>query len=646
MSDSPLQSAAGSGIAQAFGQGAIATVQIGFTSEEVATLLQAAGSAHQAKIDDLAAQLNANREAVQGFLRILKEDEVPVEQLAMKLMLIAQRYVAMLARLEVLDPADNEVRSYVERAEKILRAASSTKDYESADDLLTRAEEIQDRNLRNAELFEREAREATGRLRRSSGTIRAVRGYISFIRLDYIQAAQHFRAAAALFSEVDPSIELEILALSGNALGSYGSDKGDRQKLLQAIDVYREVLKRYTREGNPLNWAKTQRRLGETLSLLGWRESGTEHLEEAIEAYKAVLTVQTREQMPLEWAGIQCRLGNTLTILGRRESGTARLTEAVKAFQAALTVQRREQVPIDWALTQNELGILLFTLGERDIESSHLEDAVTAFRQALKEITRERWPMNWASIQNNLGLALHRLGALEAPPTEIIKSSPRMRGLAFWLKLKYKLATPHNPNGITYLEEAQEALNEALKEYTRERVPLDWALTQNNLGAVLQSLGERETGTAYFEKALEAYRESLKERTPERVPVDWATTENNLGVALYSLYRRQNKAVYLEEAVSAYCEALKAQTRAHVPLAWARTQYNLGNALLALGKREASRAYLKRAIAAYRMALKEYTFKRMLPYWIAARMGLGITLWESGRVFLSLGRGNKSSPMI
>ena len=33
-----------------------------------------------------------------------------------------------------------------------------------------------------------------------------------------------------------------------------------------------------------------------------------------------------------------------------------------------------------------------------------------------------------------------------------------------------------------------EAFRAALEEYTRERVPLDWAMTQNNLGVALASL--------------------------------------------------------------------------------------------------------------------------------------------------------------
>ena len=46
---------------------------------------------------------------------------------------------------------------------------------------------------------------------------------------------------------------------------------------------------------------------------------------------------------------------------------------------------------------------------------------------------------------------------------------------------------------------------------TRERVPLQWAMTQNNLGTALSRLGERESGTARLQEAVAAYREALKE---------------------------------------------------------------------------------------------------------------------------------------
>jgi hypothetical protein len=78
---------------------------------------------------------------------------------------------------------------------------------------------------------------------------------------------------------------------------------------------------------------------------------------------------------------------------------------------------------------------------------------------------------------NNLGNALETLGGRESGPTTLLQS-------------------------VT-------AYREALKEYTRERVPLGWAMTQNNLGHALARLGERESGTATLQQAVAAFREAL-----------------------------------------------------------------------------------------------------------------------------------------
>ncbi|MEN9895159.1 MAG: hypothetical protein RIR97_1011, partial [Pseudomonadota bacterium] len=75
------------------------------------------------------------------------------------------------------------------------------------------------------------------------------------------------------------------------------------------------------------------------------------------------------------------------------------------------------------------------------------------------------------------------------------------------------------------------AYQEALQERTRERMPLDWAMTQMNLGSALQTLGQRESSSERLQEAVVAYQEALQERTRERVPLDWAATIGNRAVA-------------------------------------------------------------------------------------------------------------------
>ena len=63
-------------------------------------------------------------------------------------------------------------------------------------------------------------------------------------------------------------------------------------------------------------------------------------------------------------------------------------------------------------------------------------------------------------------------------------------------------------------------------ESTRERAPLQWAMTQNNLGTVLAPLGERESGTARWKELMTAlpYGE-LDYAAGEYWNKEWITSE-------------------------------------------------------------------------------------------------------------------------
>ncbi|MFV0680392.1 MAG: hypothetical protein ACK5NW_08930, partial [Ottowia sp.] len=151
---------------------------------------------------------------------------------------------------------------------------------------------------------------------------------------------------------------------------------------------------------------------------------------------------------------------------------------------------------------------------------------------------------------------------------------------AMWVALGNALATCGQQQGQrAELEQAVAAYEQALEVYTRERVPLDWAATQNNLGAALQTLGQRESGTDRLAQAVAAYEQALDVYTRERVPLDWAMTQNNLGNALRALGERESGTDRLAQAVAAYGQALKEHTRERVPLDWAMTHNNLGAAL-------------------------------------------------------------------
>ncbi len=192
------------------------------------------------------------------------------------------------------------------------------------------------------------------------------------------------------------------------------------------------------------------------------------------------------------------------------------------------------------------------------------------------------------------------------------------------------------------LRETIATFQAALGLAQRDRIPMDWAATQNYLGSALATLGERESGTARLEEAVAAFRAALEEWTRDRVPLDWAGAQNNLGNALVALGARESRAPAsagagrrrLEEALAAHLAALEEWTRDRVPLGWAWAQRALGNALGALGRLEsetpasagAGRQRLEEAVAAYRAALEESPRDSVPLAWAVTQEGLGLTL--------------------
>src|SRR5262249_22109389 len=156
------------------------------------------------------------------------------------------------------------------------------------------------------------------------------------LQLAYRRAASKYAEAAVLVAAVDRQKQWQFALAQAGELFSQGDEFGDNTALVESLALYRNALSLAPGSEKPLDWAMTQNNLGNALSSLGERESGTARLEEAVAAYRDALKEWTRERVPLDWAMTQNNLGNALSNLGGRESGTARLEEAVAAYRDAL----------------------------------------------------------------------------------------------------------------------------------------------------------------------------------------------------------------------------------------------------------------------------------------------------------------------
>jgi tetratricopeptide (TPR) repeat protein len=125
------------------------------------------------------------------------------------------------------------------------------------------------------------------------------------------------------------------------------------------------------------------------------------------------------------------------------------------------------------------------------------------------------------------------------------------------------------------------AYENALVVRTREQLPQDWAMTQNNLGTVLSDLGTRtggEEGAKLLQASVTAYENALVVYTREQLPQDWAMTQNNLGNVYRNLGTRtggEEGAKLLQASVTVLKASLEVRSFEYLPVDWAQSQNNL-----------------------------------------------------------------------
>lgn len=465
-------------------------------------LLEEVVSANRETISLLKQTLNLNERQIRAALDILGEKDIPPEQLAAKLVEIAERYKELLA-FAAGQPGDTPaIAALKAEAQKAIDAGELAK----ADELFA--------------AVETEQRQALDHITVNTAETAARRGDIAMTRLRYREAAEHFAKAAALFAPDGRHEKRRIryLEKEAGALRKQGDDFGEKEALRAAVERYCALIALKPRNRVPFKWAGGQYELGVTLMRLGERDSGTAQLEEALAAFAEAQKELTREAKPRRWARIESTRGYVLGVIGVRQRGTTRLDEAVASYREVLKVVKREQEPHQWAWAQMNLGVALARRGERSHGTRRLEAAVAAYRRALEEYTREKDPFRWASIQNNLGTALNDLGTREG--------------------------------GTARSQEAIAAYHEALKEWTLERLPMRRAGAQTGIANVLVRVARHESGTARLEEAIAIYDEALKERSRERTPIDWARTSGRQAIALMLLAERTNNAEMAEHAVA------------------------------------------------------------------------------------------------
>ncbi len=148
-------------------------------------------------------------------------------------------------------------------------------------------------------------------------------------------------------------------------------------------------------------------------------------------------------------------------------------------------------------------------------------------------------------VRAQLGSLIERVEALSGA------SGPPMSSL-----LGYAMhAHGAGSGGLSFLQRAEQKWMTAGAREQRAEHPVAWSLIQAARGSVLIDMDAIEPDTGKLRQAEGLYRLALEEGTRERVPLDWAHTQNHLGRLYRRLAERLHEKDWLCKAVDAHHQA-------------------------------------------------------------------------------------------
>lgn len=182
--------------------------------------------------------------------------------------------------------------------------------------------------------------------------------------------------------------------------------------------------------------------------------------------------------------------------------------------------------------------------------------------------------------------------------------------------------------GEDVLQRAIAAYELALTFVSREREPLQWSKTTNNLANSYSVLAERVLDTGPVEQAIALYRAALS--VGGTMPKEKATSLSNLGIALHTLAQRRNDAALYAEAEQSFTTALALRDRKDDSYGWALDQLNAANLDVDLADRNGDASRYGKAADRLNDALALLDPQANRIEWAQAKNNLAITMRVRG----------------
>lgn len=308
--------------------------------------------------------------------------------------------------------------------------------------------------------------------------------------------------------------------------------------------------------------------------------------DEALIKYKNVLDNICIEDTPEIYIHVMNNIGNAYSLKSQAEdkihniiNAESYYKEALKAFEDGETSQRK------YIIISN-LANARLTLAEVTGFKKYIHEGINGYIEVTKGLKFKPCTLDSGLIFYNLAKAYHLLGNNFASNMFLLgaekicyktiegyclnRDSTHYAIIMKTLGNIYELLCITN-NNIVYYGKSRLSYEKALKIWTLESFPLNYASVQKSLGDLHQNVNYLSNEVAQREllKSLIYYEEALKINTLKKYPFNYVEIRCQQGNTYMKLFEKTQNSEYIESAKECYQDAIKIYTERDYP-----TDYN------------------------------------------------------------------------
>lgn len=336
-----------------------------------------------------------------------------------------------------------------------------------------------------------------------------------------------------------------------------------RNLLANAVHDLRLAVDKLAKGKSKQDWAIANCNLGAALGVQSQGFAGTESLlmlTEEEECYNAAKSVFSDCGQLQDLARVESNLAVAQRDKALLSTGNDRrelLESSIANLKAALDVRKKEVLPDEWATTTAEYADSLSeraSAAKLKERSDGLAKAGCLYKSVIDYYDTAKRDHNAALVRINFARTL------------LLESND----------------APLGPSAI--LGDAEVQCRKALMALKAGSPSQEWAKAQNILGLVLQArMATTRDPAPLLKAAIYAHREALKVFSRDTFPDDWATTQIYLGNAFYleavTASDKNAEIDYLESAAAADRVALSVFDLDGTPALWSLAAMNLAENL-------------------------------------------------------------------